>query len=102
MGIAENEYSNDRALWVPIEHGPLGIAAIQWDGGSDYSIHGHSKRVLPINFMSLAWARSVDQPSLTVELLAEGYTRPPIKVPVYFVIPGTPPAQPGTPPSEWL
>jgi Resolvase, N terminal domain len=102
MGIAENEYSNDRRLWVPIEHGPLGISAIQWDGGSDYSIHGHSKRVLPINLMSLAWVLSEDQPSLTVELLAEGYTRPPVNVPVCLVTPGMPPPQLGTPPMEWL
>lgn len=102
MGIAENEYSNDRQLWVPIDHGPLGISAIQWDGGSDYSIHGHSKRILPINLMSTAWVSSNEPPSLTIQLLAEGYTRPPINVPVYFLIPGGPQAQPGPPPSEWL
>lgn len=103
MGIAENEYGNDRGLWAPIDHGPLGISAIQWDGGSNYSIHGRSKRVLPINVVSLAWAPSAEPPHLMIELLAEGYTRPSIGVPMYFAIPGeeSPRRQVATPP-EWL
>jgi hypothetical protein len=102
IGIAENEFSNPRGIWDPLEHGALGIATIQWDGGSNYSIHGQQKRVVPIHFLSLAWRPLEGVPSLTVELLAEGYVRQGIHVPVYFEVLGTETPRPGPPPPEWL
>jgi hypothetical protein len=97
------EFAETRDRWVPVEYGTLGTNAIQWDGGSgsDCSTHGHGKRVLEINFFSLAWIPITSVPSITVELTAERYTRPPLDVPVYLTIPGEPEPSP-KPQPEWL
>jgi len=102
-GIKDNEFSNPGGIWAPIERGTLGIAAIQWDGGSNYSIHGQLKRVVPIHVHSLTWLPpEIALPSLTVQLLAEGYVRSEIDVQLRVQIHGKPPPpSPGPPPPEW-
>jgi len=64
------------------------ITVVQWDGGPTYSIHGHSTRRLPdLDFYAL-WHRPEDgQPSLTFEILAEGY-RKVVTLPVDFIVDG--------------
>jgi hypothetical protein len=84
MSIAPGEYAAVDA-WTVVE-GPESVTAIQWDGGSDYSIHGGSKRQLPPFYLaSLAWGRDSGEPSITIELLAENYKRTK-DVPVDFTI----------------
>jgi hypothetical protein len=62
----------------------VGTIAMQWDGGPNYSIHGHSVRHI---FLVLQGLSGTDFPtgrwSLTIELLAEGYRRV-VELPVDF------------------
>jgi hypothetical protein len=49
---------------------------IQWDGGPTYSIHGHSVRRLPnLDFTDLLHSSRWGPPSVTFEILAEGYRK---------------------------
>jgi hypothetical protein len=103
MAFTSNDFSRDRG-WVTIGFAnTIGVVAVQWDGGATYSIHGHSTRQLPeLDLESVRqipewaipgvqeWAptsgswRTVHDPHLVFELLAEGYRRV-VKVPVMFV-----------------
>jgi hypothetical protein len=65
-----------------------GITVVQWDGGSAYSIHGHSTRRLPdLQFYNLWCKPAGGKPAITFELLAEGY-RKEITLAVDFTIDG--------------
>ena len=64
----------------------VGITAIQWDGGPQYSIHGESTRVLPTLSLDLLWQiPDWGTPALVFEILANGYRRE-VTVPVSFVL----------------
>jgi hypothetical protein len=69
-------------LWVDEWEG---YKAIQWDGGSAYSIHGHSTRRLPDFDLGELRLIAADPSSanLTFEILADGY-RKVISLPVTF------------------
>lgn len=68
----------------------VGITAVQWDGGANYSIHGRSTRKLPVLRMDkLYQIPGYGAPSLAVELLAEGYRRE-ITIPVDFTVDDSP------------
>lgn len=65
-----------------------GIAAVQWDGGPTYSIHGHSTRALPdLRLERLKAMPDRGTPALIIEILAEGY-RKEMTLPVNFVVDG--------------
>jgi hypothetical protein len=50
--------------------------SIQWDGGPNYSIHGHSTRLLPvIHFGELCWVSATGEPKMTIEILADSYRK---------------------------
>lgn len=67
----------------------VGITAIQWDGGPDYTIHGNSVRHLPIiRWDHLFHIPEWGTPSFVLELLADGGYRREIKIPVDFVVDG--------------
>jgi hypothetical protein len=87
MKIARNEYSPVNG-WVIIEAADTtDVTTLQWDGGSDYSIHGDLKRHLPaIFFGGLACLPSAQEPAFVVDLLAEGYRRKEISIPVDLVV----------------
>ena len=58
------------------------IMALQWDGGPNYSIHGNSFRYLPDLYLQGLRPFS-DYPSeIVFRLLADGYNRPDIIVPI--------------------
>jgi hypothetical protein len=64
------------------------LTAVQWDGGPTYSIHGRSTRRLPDLQFSHLWHRPErGKPSLTFEILADGY-RKEITLPVDFIVKG--------------
>jgi hypothetical protein len=86
MAIGPTSYSAS-GDWVAIGYySTLGITELQWDGGSTYSIHGHSTRRLPnLNMQGLTYGAT--DASFTVELLADGYRRE-INIPVRFMEPG--------------
>jgi hypothetical protein len=90
MTILAGAYSHSG--WDIIEESTTrDVTAIQWDGGSDYSIHGGSKRVLPdIAFNGLRYVPDSGEPSIRFELLAEGYRRGDdrLNVPVNFRLDG--------------
>jgi hypothetical protein len=67
----------------------VGATAIQWDGGPAYSIHGHSTRHIPLDLSKLWHIPAWGVPSITFELLAEGYRRV-VNVPVDFTLDGHP------------
>jgi hypothetical protein len=63
----------------------VGAVEIQWDGGSTYSIHGHSTRQLPaLDLLHVHEVAVWGNPSFTFELLADGYRRV-VSLPVKFV-----------------
>jgi hypothetical protein len=75
--------------WVTIGFAnTIGVTAVQWDGGPAYYIHGNSIRQLPaVSFQGLtrvpAWN---DDPSLSIELLADGGYRRTLIIPVEFTV----------------
>ena len=73
--------------WVQMDFAnTVGITAVQWDGGPQYSIHGESTRVLPTLFLDRLWQiPDWGTPALVFEILAEGY-RIEVTVPVSFVL----------------
>lgn len=71
--------------WIVIEETD-DVTAWQWDGGSDYSIHGHSTRRLPeVSFQGLRYLPNSGPPSITFELLAERYRRE-VTIPVALIL----------------
>ena len=65
-----------------------GLTVVQWDGGPTYSIHGNSTRRLPDLLFTQLWHKPEwGTPTLTFEILAEGY-RKEITLPVDFIVDG--------------
>lgn len=90
MGLcAAQELMEEKDLpWKEIEFKTSGLAIIatQWDGGSEYPIHGHSIRRLPnLSFVLLYGDKG--QREIDVELLAEGY-RTVQKIEIEFTVEG--------------
>jgi hypothetical protein len=76
------------------------IWVLQWDGGPNYTIHGDSFRIIEnINLKGL-FAYSDAQPKIGIRLLADGYSRPEIKLPIEFTTGPIPPRDKS--PMEWL
>lgn len=70
--------------WVAIEFvTTYGVTIVQWDGGSDYSIHGNSVRRLPDLALYKLHTSPNPDPCLEIDILADGYNRH-IIVPVEF------------------
>lgn len=88
--------------WTPIDDDySLHILAFQWDGGPNYSIHGNSTRYLPeLNLRGLS---SIPERPLeiVIRLLADGYSRREIILPVEFTEDPSKP-DPVNIPLEWL
>jgi hypothetical protein len=74
--------------WMSINSGDGGVTELQWDGGPTYSIHGYSTRHISLAFRSLTYFPESGEPSLDLELLAEGYRRA-FNLPVQLVLRGT-------------
>jgi hypothetical protein len=87
--------------WTPIEAASIGIVAFQWDGGPNYAIHGNSTRHLPeLNLHGLHSIR--ERPlMIVIRLLADGYNRREIILPVEFTRDPSMPDPENIPP-EWL
>jgi hypothetical protein len=75
--------------------------AFQWDGGPNYAIHGNSVRYLPeLNLQGLSLTPG--KPAvLVIRLLADGYSRPAIRLPAEFTENPSKPATSGKPP-QWI
>lgn len=82
-GVLTKKYpAGGYASWTPIQGADLGIVAFQWDGGPNYAIHGHSTRYLPeLNLQGLRGIRE-RPPTIVIRLLADGYSRREIILPV--------------------
>lgn len=74
--------------WIHVNHvNTVGITAIQWDGGPN-PIHAHSERVVPsLDFTRLWHIPEWGKPSLSFEILADGYRRM-VELPVDFIVKG--------------
>jgi hypothetical protein len=57
----------------------------QWDGGPNYSIHGNSSRFLPVLNLQGLTPGEREGPVLHIRLLADGYTRREIRLPIEFI-----------------
>jgi hypothetical protein len=77
----------EEGAWEMLEfRTSVGITAIQWDGGPQYSIHGESTRVLPaLHLDRLMQFPGLGEANLVIELLAEGY-RKVVTIPVSFIL----------------
>jgi hypothetical protein len=81
-------YSPERE-WSPVSLYRKGdITAFQWDGGPVYSIHGNSSRHLPdLDLRGLRpYSASNEAPEMVIRLLADGYQRSKIVLPMVFDI----------------
>jgi len=83
--IPPNKYAAS-AGWTPIAR-DVGsyIIALQWDGGPNYSIHGNSSRYLPeLNLEGIyrSPSRRDKLPEIVFRLLADGYNRPDVVLPM--------------------
>lgn len=81
------------------------ISALQWDGGPNYAIHGNSTRYLPE--INLSGIRPHGPATMIIRVLADGYNRDAITIPIEFVLTQITTAawNPPTlekPPPEWL
>jgi hypothetical protein len=83
MAFLIDEYSLIKDWQVLDFMNTVGVTSVEWDGGPTYSIHGNSKRQLPIDLSGLCYIPDSGLPSLTFELQAEGYRRE-VTVPVNF------------------
>jgi hypothetical protein len=58
----------------------------QWDGGADFSIHGHSVRRLPdLNLGSVSYSPKWRTPRMTIEVVADGGFRRNIVMSISFI-----------------
>lgn len=76
---------------------------MQWDGGPYYSIHGGSARYLPV--LSLDGLEPVGTgvaPEMAFKLLADGYSRPDIVLPIQFMTQDQATTEEVSPTPEWL
>jgi hypothetical protein len=101
-GIYQGHYA--AAGWTPVarDHNTNDILSVQWDGGPNYAIHGNSPRHLPeLLLQGLHPLEPNVVPEIVFKLLADGYSRPPIVLPVVFVAKSmTGSSRPPSP--EWL
>lgn len=99
MNLREPQYISTG--WTSIDDTRIGIVAFQWDGGPNYAIHGHSTRYLPeLNLTGLHGIR--ERPlKIVIRLLADGYSRSEIILPVEFSDDPSIP-DPENIPAEWL
>jgi hypothetical protein len=70
--------------WVVIQFiSTHGVTVVQWDGGSNYSIHGNSVRTLPD--LSLDKLHTIPNPNpyMDIDILADGYSKR-VRIPVEF------------------
>jgi hypothetical protein len=91
--------------WVVVQFGSTyGVTAVQWDGGANYSIHGGSVRTLPELRLSKLHTQPDPDPYITIDILADGYTRSQVKIPVNFKdgTPSAPVDKYGKSESLWL
>jgi hypothetical protein len=71
--------------WIATDRDKTGgVRALQWDGGASYAIHGKSRRQLPPLNLSGLLARTEKPPIFQFHLLADGYSRDDIWLPVWF------------------
>jgi hypothetical protein len=82
--IPEKLYTHSRE-WTPITGNfSPDIMAVQWDGGPNYSIHGNSIRYLPDLDLQGLCSRYGGPIEIIIRLLADGYSRSEITLPVEF------------------
>lgn len=83
MAFSPDEKNNE---WTTVQFASThGITVVQWDGGSNYSIHGSSVRTLPGLWLERLHTVPNPDPYLLIDILADGYSRQDIKIPVRFV-----------------
>jgi hypothetical protein len=75
--------------WTDVEYASvIGSAAIQWDGGADYLIHGRWARKLPsLDFDAAFECRRDPPPSLIVIIAADGLGPTELRIPVGILQP---------------
>jgi hypothetical protein len=88
--------------WVVTARDPSrNVKEIQWDGGPNYAIHGNSSRHLPdLNLAGLHYNPADNARSkMVIRLLADGYSRHEIPLPIRFA---GEEESPRDPPEQWL
>lgn len=76
------------------------VIAVQWDGGPSYSIHGNSTRFLPELHLRGLYAMPKGKLRIAIRLLADGYSRRDVILPVEFT--DNPGRVPPEIPPRWL
>jgi hypothetical protein len=85
MVLQSNGLFGEVGGWWIVDQSGDGISALQWDGGTNYSIHGRSTRRLPsLDFGEISYLAERTDPHLVFELLAEGGYHRIISMPVSF------------------
>jgi hypothetical protein len=86
MVLAAGKFCEKDGWWAADNAGDSGIVAVQWDGGSDYLVHGHSARRLPDLDLGVILCTGIPETSfLEVHIMASPGYRRTVKVPVVFV-----------------
>jgi hypothetical protein len=106
-GMALNGHeSHDGDYWWGTDSiDGVGITTVQWDGGSDFLIHGLSMRRLPDLELGRLWCiQEPNEASIEVEILASPDYRRKVTIPVSFIIDGTSRTRcaTGEPARDWL
>jgi hypothetical protein len=81
------EYYVPSPPWTPTTRHPTqgAVQTLQWDGGPSYAIHGNSLRHLPELSLRGLVADGERTPAIVISLLADGYNRPDILLPIKFM-----------------
>jgi hypothetical protein len=103
---AVEEVAAASAGWTPTQYYSRpgrGVIAVQWDGGPNYAIHGNSARHLPdLNLQLLQLVEPPAAGELIVRLLADGYDRSTIRLPITLIEDPYFRAIPPTATKEWM
>lgn len=105
MAFVKDDSHDEGCWWGTDAMDGVGITTIQWDGGSDFLIHGLSMRRLPnLDLGQLRCVQNPDEASIEVEILASPDYRRRVTVPVEFITNGAVLTKSATvgPSKDWL
>lgn len=86
MTLVKEAFRESIGWWSADALDDTGIRAVQWDGGSDFVIHGHSIRRVPdLDCGTILFIMDRITPYLEVHLIASPGYRRSVQVPVIFI-----------------
>jgi hypothetical protein len=105
MAFTKDDSRDENYWWATDVIEGFGITMIQWDGSSDFLIHGHSMRRLPDLDLGRLWGvPETGKTAIEIEILASPDYRRKVSIPVQFIVddPSWTRHVTGEPQKDWL